>query len=302
MPPAPLRLGIDLGGTKTEIIALAPDGRVALRRRVETPKGYNGLLELLAELVSGTEAELGARGSVGMAIPGTESSGTNLIKNANTTWLIGKPLRRDLERALGRRVRLANDANCFALSETSDGAAAGAATVFGVIAGTGVGGGVVVDGKVLGGAHGVGGEWGHIPLPAPSIEEVKTAPLCYCGKRGCLEVWCSGPGLSADFKRATGRDASAEEIAASDNAEERATMERWVDRFARALATMANILDPDVIVLGGGLSNIERLYRDLPPLVEKYAFNLGAPPRIVKNLHGDSSGVRGAAWLWPDGN
>jgi fructokinase len=302
MPPAPLRLGIDLGGTKTEIIALAPDGRVALRRRVETPKGYNGLLELLAELVSGTEAELGARGSVGMAIPGTESSGTNLIKNANTTWLIGKPLRRDLERALGRRVRLANDANCFALSETSDGAAAGAATVFGVIAGTGVGGGVVVDGKVLGGAHGVGGEWGHIPLPAPSIEEVKTAPLCYCGKRGCLEVWCSGPGLSADFKRATGRDASAEEIAASDNAEERAAMERWVDRFARALATMANILDPDVIVLGGGLSNIERLYRDLPPLVEKYAFNLGAPPRIVKNLHGDSSGVRGAAWLWPDGN
>jgi fructokinase len=302
MPPAPLRLGIDLGGTKTEIIALAPDGRVALRRRVETPKGYNGLLELLAELVSGTEAELGARGSVGMAIPGTESSGTNLIKNANTTWLIGKPLRRDLERALGRRVRLANDANCFALSETSDGAAAGAATVFGVIAGTGVGAGVVVDGKVLGGAHGVGGEWGHIPLPAPSIEEVKTAPLCYCGKRGCLEVWCSGPGLSADFKRATGRDASAEEIAASDNAEERAAMERWVDRFARALATMANILDPDVIVLGGGLSNIERLYRDLPPLVEKYAFNLGAPPRIVKNLHGDSSGVRGAAWLWPDGN
>lgn len=302
MPPAPLRLGIDLGGTKTEIIALAPDGRVALRRRVETPKGYNGLLELLAELVSGTEAELGAHGSVGMAIPGTESSGTNLIKNANTTWLIGKPLRRDLERALGRRVRLANDANCFALSETSDGAAAGAATVFGVIAGTGVGGGVVVDGKVLGGAHGVGGEWGHIPLPAPSIEEVKTAPLCYCGKRGCLEVWCSGPGLSADFKRATGRDASAEEIAASDNAEERAAMERWVDRFARALATMANILDPDVIVLGGGLSNIERLYRDLPPLVEKYAFNLGAPPRIVKNLHGDSSGVRGAAWLWPDGN
>ena len=302
MPPAPLRLGIDLGGTKTEIIALAPDGRVALRRRVETPKGYNGLLELLAELVSGTEAELGARGSVGMAIPGTESSGTNLIKNANTTWLIGKPLRRDLERALGRRVRLANDANCFALSETSDGAAAGAATVFGVIAGTGVGAGVVVDGKVLGGAHGVGGEWGHIPLPAPSIEEVKTAPLCYCGKRGCLEVWCNGPGLSADFKRATGRDASAEEIAASDNAEERAAMERWVDRFARALATMANILDPDVIVLGGGLSNIERLYRDLPPLVEKYAFNLGAPPRIVKNLHGDSSGVRGAAWLWPDGN
>jgi fructokinase len=296
-----IRLGIDLGGTKTEIVALAPGGRVALRRRVETPKEYNGLLELLAELISGAEAELGARGSIGMAIPGTESFGTNLIKNANTTWLIGKPLRRDLERALGRQVRLANDANCFVLSEASDGAAAGAPTVFGVIAGTGVGGGVVAEGKILGGAHGVGGEWGHIPLPAPSVEEVQAAPLCYCGKRGCLEVWCSGPGLSADFKRVTGRTAKADEIAASDGAEERGAMDRWVDRFARALATMVNILDPDVIVLGGGLSNIERLYRDLPPLVENYAFNLGAPPKIVKNMHGDSSGVRGAAWLWPDG-
>ena len=295
-----LHLGIDLGGTKTEIMALERGGRVALRRRVETPKTYNGLLELLAELVAGAEAELGARGSIGMAIPGTESFGTGLIKNANTTWLIGKTLRRDLERALGRPVRLANDANCFALSEASDGAAAGAGTVFGVIAGTGVGGGVVVNGAVLGGAHGIGGEWGHIPLPAPSLEEVETAPPCYCGKRGCLEVWCSGPGLSADFKRITGRDTRAEEIAASDGVDERAAMDRWVDRFARSLATMVNILDPDVIVLGGGLSNIERLYRDLPPLVEKYAFNLGAPPKIVKNMHGDSSGVRGAAWLWPE--
>ena len=294
------RFGIDLGGTKTEIMALERGGRVALRRRVETPKTYNGLLELLAELVAGAEAELGARGSIGMAIPGTESFGTGLIKNANTTWLIGKTLRRDLERALGRPVRLANDANCFALSEASDGAAAGAGTVFGVIAGTGVGGGVVVNGAVLGGAHGIGGEWGHIPLPAPSVEEVENAPPCYCGKRGCLEVWCSGPGLSADFKRVTGREARAEEIAASDSADERAAMDRWVDRFARSLATMVNILDPDVIVLGGGLSNIDRLYRDLPPLVEKYAFNLGAPPKIVKNMHGDSSGVRGAAWLWPE--
>jgi len=206
----------------------------------------------------------------------------------------------DLEAVLARPVRLANDANCFALSEASDGAAAGAGTVFGVIAGTGVGGGVVVDGKVLGGAHGIGGEWGHIPLPAPSVEEVTTAPLCYCGKRGCLEVWCSGPGLAADFKRATGRDTTAEEIAASGGAEERAAMDRLIDRFARAMATLVNILDPDVIVLGGGLSNIERLYRDLPPLVEKYGFNLGGPPRIVKNKHGDSSGVRGSAWLWPE--
>src|SRR5438067_5582768 len=299
MRPPSIRLGIDLGGTKTEIMALDRSGGAMLRRRVETPKGYTGLLELLVELVAGAEAELDARGSVGMAIPGTESAATNLIKNANTTYLIGKPLRRDLERALGRKVRLANDANCFALSEATDGAAAGAHTVFGVIAGTGVGGGVVVDGKVLNGAHGLAGEWGHIPLPAPSVEEVTNAPPCYCGKRGCLEVWCSGPGLAADFKRATGREAKAEEIAASDGAEERAAMERWMDRFARALATIANILDPDVIVLGGGLSNIQRLYRDLPPLVEKYAFNLGTPPRIVKNMHGDSSGIRGAAWLWP---
>jgi fructokinase len=299
-----MRFGIDLGGTKTEIMALAPDGTMALRRRIATPKDYASLLAAVAELVTGAQSELGARGSIGMAIPGSESFGpdkitTGLIKNANTTWLNGKPLRQDLEKALGCTVRLANDANCFALSEASDGAAAGAGIVFGVIAGTGVGGGVVIDGKVLGGAHGIGGEWGHIPLPAPSIDEVNNAPPCYCGKRGCLEVWCSGPGLSADFKRVTGRDASAEQIAASDGADERAAMDRLVDRFARAMATMANILDPDVIVLGGGLSNVERLYRDLPPLVERYGFNLGGVPRILKNMHGDSSGVRGAAWLWP---
>jgi len=300
MRPTSLRLGIDLGGTKTEIMALKRGGAVALRRRVETPKSYNGLLELLAELVAGAESELGARGTIGMAIPGSESFCTNLIKNANTTYLIGKPLRRDMEKIFGRRVRLANDANCFALSEASDGAAAGAATVFGVIAGTGVGGGVVVDGKVLGGAHGIGGEWGHIPLPAPTVEVVETAPLCYCGKRGCLEVWCSGPGLAADFKRVTGRSATAEEIAGSQGEEERAAVSRLIDRFARAMATMVNILDPDVIVMGGGLSNIDRLYKELPPLVEKYGFNLGGPPKIVKNAHGDSSGVRGAAWLWPE--
>jgi fructokinase len=295
-----MRFGIDLGGTKTEIMALAADGRSALRRRVPTPGDYESLLRAVADLVGGVETELGVRGNVGMAIPGSESFGSNLIKNANTTYLNGKPLRLDLEKALARPVRLANDANCFALSEASDGAAAGAGTVFGVIAGTGVGGGVVVDGKVLGGAHGIGGEWGHIPLPAPSVEEVNNAPLCYCGKRGCLEVWCSGPGLSADFRRIAGRDATAAEIAASHGADERAAMDRLVDRFARAVATMVNILDPDVIVLGGGLSNIEQLYRDLPPLVEKYGFNLGGPPRIVKNKHGDSSGVRGAAWLWPE--
>jgi fructokinase len=289
-----------LGGTKTEILALDENGAARLRRRIATPRDYEGLLRAIAELVAGAEAELDARASLGMAIPGSESFGTDLIKNANTTYLNGKPLRLDLERVLGREVRLANDANCFALSEASDGAAAGAPCVFGVIAGTGVGGGVVIGGKVLNGAHGIGGEWGHIPLPAPSLEEVSDAPPCYCGKRGCLEVWCSGPGLAADFKRVTGRDAAAEEIAASDGAEERATMDRWMDRFARALATLVNILDPDVIVMGGGLSNVERLYRDLPPLVEKHGFNLGGVPCIVKNMHGDSSGVRGAAWLWPE--
>ena len=294
-----MRFGIDLGGTKTEIMALKPDGSVALRRRIATPKDYDPMLHALAELVRAADAETGSRGSVGMAIPGSESFGSNLIKNANTTYLIGKPLRLDLEKVLKRPVRLANDANCFALSEASDGAAKGADSVFGVIAGTGVGGGVVVDGKVLNGAHGIGGEWGHIPLPAPTVEEVTDAPICYCGKRGCLEVWCSGPGLALDFQRVTGRKASAEQIAASDDIEERAAIGRLIDRFARAMATMVNILDPDVIAMGGGVSNIGRLYDELPPLVEKYAFNPGGPPRIVKNMHGDSSGVRGAAWLWP---
>lgn len=294
-----MRLGIDLGGTKTEIVGLAANGGVALRHRIATPKDYDSLLRAVAELVRGADAQTGMRAPVGMAIPGSESFGTQLIKNANTTYLIGKPLRLDLEKLLERPVRLANDANCFALSEASDGAAKGAGTVFGVIAGTGVGGGVVVDGKVLGGAHGIGGEWGHIPLPAPTAEEIATAPLCYCGKRGCLEVWCSGPGLAKDFHRITGRQLSAEQIAASEDAEERAAISRLIDRFARAMATMVNILDPDVIVMGGGLSNICRLYAELPPLVEKYGFNLGGPPRIVKNAHGDSSGVRGAAWLWP---
>ena len=294
-----MRFGIDLGGTKTEIIGLKPDGSVALRRRTATPKDYDSMLRVVEELVRVADVETKSRGSVGMAIPGSESFGTNLIKNANTTYLIGKPLRQDLEKLLERPVRLANDANCFALSEASDGAAKGAGTVFGVIAGTGVGGGVVVNGKVLNGAHGIGGEWGHIPLPASSVEEVTMAPPCYCGKRGCLEVWCSGPGLARDFQRVTGREATAEQIAASDGAEESAAVSRLIDRLARAMATLVNILDPDVIVMGGGLSNIDRLYRELPPLVEKYAFNPGGPPRIVKNVHGDSSGVRGAAWLWP---
>jgi fructokinase len=288
-----LRLGIDLGGTKTEVLAL-DGGRELFRRRVPTPRDYDGSVNAIAGLVR----DIGGDAPLGIGIPGTETP-DGLIKNANSTWLIGHPLRADLEAATGRKVRLANDANCFALSEASDGAAAGAGVVFGVIAGTGVGGGIVVDGKVLGGAHGVGGEWGHIPLPGMSAAEVAQAPACHCGSQGCIEVWCSGPGIAAEFEGATGRKASAEEIAASDGPEERAAMARHADRLARGLATVCNIIDPDVIVLGGGLSNMEHLYEVLPPLVEKYGFTYGAPPKIVKNMHGDSSGVRGAAWLWP---
>jgi fructokinase len=289
-----MRLGIDLGGTKTEI-AVLEGGREVLRRRVPTARDYDGTLAVLRTLV----ADTGVAAPVGIAIPGTET-GDGTIKNANSTWLNGRALRADLEAMLGRRVRLANDANCFALSEATDGAGAGARVVFGVIAGTGLGGGVVVDGKVIGGAHGVGGEWGHTPLPAPSTEEITTAPACFCGKRGCMEQWCCGPGLAADFARVTGRTASAEEIAASFGDDEMAAKSRHADRLARGLAVVCNIIDPDVIVLGGGLSNMAHLYEVLPPLVEKYGFTLGAPPKIVKNRHGDSSGVRGAAWLWPE--
>jgi fructokinase len=297
--PPSLRIGIDLGGTKTEILALGADGAELWRKRVPTPGDYDSLIRTVAGLVAAVETELGASGSVGMAIPGSESFGSGLIKNANTVWLNGKPLRADLEAALGRPVRLANDANCFALSEASDGAAAGAGVVFGVIAGTGVGGGVVVNGKVLVGAHGIGGEWGHIPLPAMTEAERADSRACYCGKTDCLETWCSGPFVEREFARRSGREMALADIAASDGVEERALIDRLVDRLARAMATMVNILDPDVIVLGGGLSNIARLYDELPPRVEKYGFTLGSPPKIVKNRHGDSSGVRGAAWLWP---
>ncbi len=289
-----MRLGIDLGGTKTEIAALEGT-REVLRRRVATPRDYDGTVAVLRQLV----LESGVDAPVGIGIPGTETA-DGLVKNANSTWLNGRPLRADLESALERRVRLANDANCFALSEATDGAGEDAAVVFGVIAGTGVGGGVVVDGKVIGGAHGVGGEWAHLPLPPMTEAERADTRRCYCGKRDCLETWASGPALSAELERLTGRKMPMEEIATSNGAQEQALMARHADRLARGLATVVNILDPDVIVLGGGLSNIARLYDDLPPLVERYGFTLGGPPRIVKNRHGDSSGVRGAAWLWPE--
>jgi fructokinase len=289
-----MRLGIDLGGTKTEI-AVLEGGREVMRRRTPTARDYHGTIATIRDLV----AQSGIPGPVGIGIPGTETP-AGLVKNANSTWLNGRPLRADLEAALGRAVRLANDANCFALSEASDGAGTGASVVFGVIAGTGLGGGVVVDGKLLGGAHGVGGEWGHIPLPGITAEELADSRACFCGKQNCLEQWCCGPALSAEMERRSGRRMSMQEIAASGGPAETALMTSWMDRLARGLATVVNIIDPDVIVLGGGLSNIARLYDELPPLVEKYGFTLGAAPRIVRNRHGDSSGVRGAAWLWPE--
>lgn len=294
-----LRLGVDLGGTKTEIIALDASGGEILRRRIPTARDYAGTVAAIAGLVADAESQLGRRGSVGLAIPGNVSRRTGLIKNANSVWLNGKPFPRDLESALGRPVRLANDANCFALSEATDGAGAGHAVIFGVILGTGTGGGVVVNGQVLEGAHGIGGEWGHNPLPGMTQEEWSQASTCYCGQRGCIEQWLSGPAFAGDFKKSQEHlDWTAEKIAASETPAAQAAVTRWMERLGRALASVVNILDPDVIVLGGGLSNIESLYRYLPPLVERHAFSPEAPPRILKNIHGDSSGVRGAAWLW----
>jgi fructokinase len=294
-----MRIGIDLGGTKIEIMALDDIGHESLRHRVPTPhSGYDETIRVVRDLVTAIEANLGQKGSVGVAIPGAISPKTGLVKNANSTRLIGHPLDRDLSMALNRTVRVANDANCFALSEATDGAGKGYDVVFGIIAGTGVGGGICVGGRALNGPHAIAGEWGHNPLPAPRDDEVLKAPGCYCGKHGCIEAWCSGPALAADFKRLSGRDLSAAEIAASNEAVAKETLERFYDRFARAIATLVNTLDPDAIVLGGGLSNIDALYTELPPRVEQYAFTPQGPSRILKNVHGDSSGVRGAAWLW----
>lgn len=280
-----MRIGIDLGGTKIEIVALADDGTELLRERVPTPRGdYPGTVATIATLATGVEAKVGSGGTaatVGVGIPGAESLVTGLIKNANSTWLIGQPLRHDLEVALGRPVRIANDANCFALSEATDGAAAGAALVFGVILGTGVGGGIVVDGKVIVGANAIAGEWGHNPLSAMP-DDAALRPRCYCGRQGCIETYLSGPALAAD-----------------GGADSEAAMQRYEARLARALAQVINILDPEVIVLGGGLSNLDRLYDRVPRLWGAQVFSDVVATRLVKNRHGDSSGVRGAAWLWP---
>lgn len=306
-----MRIGVDLGGTKIEILALDADGKTLLRRRIPTPQGdYAATVRAIVALVADLENELQRRGSVGIGIPGAESAVTGLIKNANSTCLIGKSLRGDLQSLLQREVRIANDANCFALSEAADGAAAGAEVVFGVILGTGVGGGIVVGGQVLNGANRIAGEWGHNPMPpgwgiglCPLREEGnEEVPRCYCGRYGCIETYLSGPGLAADHFRATAARLNAEEISAQalagDSASE-ATLQRYERRLARALAGIINVLDPDVIVLGGGLSNLDRLYENVPRHWGEHVFSDAVATRLVKHRHGDSSGVRGAAWLWP---
>jgi fructokinase len=293
-----LRIGIDLGGTKTEAIALdRQTGAVRARRRVATERGsYDGTIRIIRDLVEGLEADLGGRGTVGIGIPGSMSPATGLVKNANSTWLIGKPFDRDLESLLGRPVRLANDADCFALSEATDGAGAGADTVFGVILGTGVGGGLVVHGRLVAGPNAVAGEWGHNPLPWPGDDE-RPGPSCYCGRSGCVETYLSGPGLERDHGQGLRVPAIHQLAEAGDHGAE-AALSRYEDRLARALAVVINILDPHAIVLGGGVGNLARLYANVPTRWGAYVFSDSVATRLVPPEHGDSSGVRGAAWLW----
>ena len=295
-----LHFGIDLGGTKIEIIALDGQGQTLLRRRVPTPRGdYGATLDAIAGLVESAERELGARGTVGVGTPGALSPATGLIKNANSTCLIGHPLDRDLSERLGRPVRVANDANCFALSEATDGAGAGAEVVFGVIIGTGTGAGIVVHGRVLTGPNAIAGEWGHNPLPWAEDDELP-GPACYCGRHGCMETWVSGPGLQRDHARVAGESLDARDIASramTGDAACRDSLERYAGRLARGLAHVINVLDPDVIVLGGGMSNIDYLYRRVPELWGEWVFSDTVNTRLLAPVHGDSSGVRGAAWL-----
>lgn len=300
-----MRFGIDLGGTKIEIMALDDHGKELYRHRVPTPATtYEDTVKAIASVVLDAEATLGMTGSVGIAIPGAISRRTGFVKNANQTKMIGHPLDADLQTLLKRPVRVENDANCFALSEAADGAGKGYNIVFAVIIGTGVGGGIVVGGKVLSGANGIAGEWGHNYLPNPTAAEFENAPKCNCGRLGDIESWCSGPALSRQYERRTGKKVLPKDILQAAHAGEVAALEElqgYYDRFARALGSVVSVLDPDVIVLGGGLSNIAELYSEMPSRVEKYAFTPEGPTNIVKNLHGDSSGVRGAAWLWhPD--
>jgi len=290
-----------LGGTKIEIAALDDAGAVRHRERSATPAGdYRATVEAIAGLVDRAEAALGERGSVGIAMPGAISLVTGRVKNANSTWLNGKPLKEDLEKRLAREVRLANDANCFALSEATDGAGRGAAIVFGVILGTGVGGGIVAHGRILEGANAIAGEWGHNALPLPRADD-RPLPLCYCGRRACIETYLSGPGLSADHARASGERIAAAEIAeraARGDARCGEAIARYVERLARALASVINVVDPDVIVLGGGLSRIPALSEAVPGRWGEHVFSDQVRTRLVPPVHGDASGVRGAAWLW----
>ncbi len=298
-----LRIGVDLGGTKTEAIALNGDGQELQRLRVPTPRDdYQGTIETIAGLVRQIEASLGETGTVGVGIPGTIIAATGLVKNANSVWLNGKPLAQDLSRALDREVRCANDANCFAVSEATDGSGVGNEVVFGVILGTGCGGGFVMHGHVHAGPNGLSGEWGHTPLPWATADEVP-GPPCYCGRAGCLETWISGTGFERDFLHVTGTAVSGRKILERmREGDETATMAflRLRDRIARGLAMIVDILDPDVVVLGGGVSNIDELYgEELDRLIAQYTFGGMTHTKVVKNRHGDSSGVRGAAWLWP---
>ena len=294
-------IGIDLGGTKTEIIALDAGGRELLRRRVPTPaRDYAAILATISELVQSAEHELGARASVGVGAPGAVSAAFGGLKNSNTACLNGMPLQQDLEHLLQREIRLANDANCFALSEAVDGAGARAQVVFGVILGTGVGGGIVVGGKIIEGANAIAGEWGHNRLPSADPVELP-GPRCYCGRQGCVETWLCGSGLARDHAAHGGANLSAQAIASAALAGDpaaQASLARYQNRLARSLAMVINILDPQVVVLGGGLSNIDSLYAGLPPLLRQHVFSDEVVTRVVKHRHGDSSGARGAAWLW----
>ena len=300
--PATLRIGIDLGGTKIEAVGLDAEGNVLARPRIATPRhDYGATLEAIAGLVARVEGETGRTGSVGIGIPGALSPRSGVVMNANSTWLNGRPLDRDLEARLQRPVRLANDANCFAVSEAADGGGRGYDSVFGVILGTGVGGGIVIDGKPRTGRNAIAGEWGHTPLPWQAVDEYPGVP-CYCGRCGCIETFLSGPAASEDFHRRTGRRQTMAEIAAraeSGDFDCAAYMETYVQRLARALAVAIDIFDPDVIVLGGGVSNIAALPERVAQSLPAWCFSDGIDTPVLRAVHGDSSGVRGAAWLWP---
>ncbi len=297
-----MRIGVDLGGTKIEALALSDAGEELIRRRVDTPAEYAPCLEAVAALVIAVEADVGETGTVGVATPGAESRITGAMKNSNLQFLNGRLLRSDLCRVVDREVLIANDADCLVLSEATDGAAAGCDPVFGAILGTGVGGGIVVGGRLVTGPNGIAGEWGHNPLPYPEFDHSGPLPSCYCGKAGCVEKFLSGPGMSADHERVSGNRISAREVAeAADRGDKAAvaTVERYSSRLARALAVVINILDPEVIVLGGGVSNVKMLYETVPQKWDPFVFSDATATRLVANRHGDSSGVRGAAWLWP---